>query len=185
MKAMLKASFALAFGACAGQPDAPNGAPDLRGRGGDAPAHWSVGLRHAGAIRYGMSIVEVRAATGDSLAGAPAGDACGYVVPRGAPVGLGAMVEQGRIVRVDVDSAGVPTDRGAVVGMPEADVRRLYPDSETSPHKYDTAGSYLTVVPASPADSAHRIIFELGADGRVIRYRAGLRPAVEYVERCG
>ena len=133
-----------------------------------------------------MSIVELRATTGDSLTGAPAGDACGYVVPRGAPVGIGAMVEQGRIVRVDVDSAGIPTDRGAVVGMPEADVRRLYPDSvETSPHKYDTAGRYLTVVPTSPADSGHRIIFELGADGRVIRYRAGLRPAVEYVERCG
>lgn len=181
MKALYKAYLALALGACAGQPDAP----DRREGGADAAADWSVGLRHAGAIRYGMSIVEVRAATGDSLAGAPAGDACGYVVPRGAPVGLGAMVEQGRIVRVDVDSAGVPTDRGAVVGMPEADVRRLYPDAETSPHKYDTAGRYLTVVPTSPADSGHRIIFELGADGRVIRYRAGLRPAVEYVERCG
>jgi len=143
-------------------------------------------MQRAGAIRYGMTVAEARAATGDSLAGAPAGEACGYVAPEGAPAGFGAMVEQERVVRVDVDSLGIPTDRGAVVGMGEAEIRRLYPDSlESMPHKYETAGRYLIVVPTSAAESGHRIIFELGRDGRVIRYRAGLRPAVEYVERCG
>ena len=62
---------------------------------------------------------------------------------------------------------------------------RLYPDSlEVQPHKYDARGHYLIVVPRAPADSLYRLIFETDSLGRVRRYRAGLRPAVEYVEGC-
>lgn len=44
-------------------------------------------------------------------------------------------------------------------------------------------GHYLTVTPAAKADSAYRIIFE--TDGKkVVHYRAGIRPQVEYVEGC-
>jgi hypothetical protein len=47
----------------------------------------------------------------------------------------------------------------------------------------NTDGHYLTVVPTSKADSPYRIIFE--TDGkRVLNYRAGIRPQVEYVEGC-
>lgn len=94
------------------------------------------------------------------------------------------MVENGRVERVDVDSIGARTDRGAGVGMSEADIRRLYPESlVVQPHKYDETGHYLIPVPREPADSSLRVVFE--TDGqRVLRYRAGLRPAVEYVEGC-
>ena len=87
-------------------------------------------------------------------------------------------------VRVDVDLSGVRTAAGAEVGMSEADVRGRYPvDLRVQPHKYDPKGRYLVLQGTQPADSARRLIFE--TDGqRVVRYRAGITPAVQYVEGC-
>ena len=135
-----------------------------------AGSGWVVGHRSAGPVRFGVTPA--------------AGDDCHYTVPAGAPSALRFMAESGRVVRVDVDSAGPATDRGARVGMTEAEVRRLYPDGlRTMPHKYDTAGHYLVFTPPGP-DSGFRIVFE--TDGqRVTTWRAGAEPAVEYVEKCG
>jgi hypothetical protein len=78
------------------------------------------------------------------------------------------------------------TDRGARVGMREDETRRLHRDSiEVRPHKYEAGSRCLIVVPREPADSAFRIVFETDGAGVVRRYRAGMRPAVEYVEGCG
>jgi len=49
-----------------------------------------------------------------------------------------------------------------------------------TPHKYED-GHYLTVNAAD--DSSFAIVFET-SKGRVTRYRAGRRPAVELVEGC-
>lgn len=59
----------------------------------------------------------------------------------------------------------------------------LYPGQVTvQPHAY-TDGHYLVVTPPAAADSSFRIVFE--TDGqKVLRYRSGLVPAVEYVEGC-
>jgi hypothetical protein len=91
------------------------------------------------------------------------------------------MVIEGRIARIDVDSATIATTAGARVGDSEQHIRELYGERLiTSPHKY-VEGHYLTV---TPRDTAHRILFE--TDGqRVTRYRAGRVPEVEWVERCG
>jgi hypothetical protein len=85
---------------------------------------------------------------------------------------------------VDVGSSGVRTAAGAEVGMREADIRARYPVGlRAQPHKYDPKGRYLVLQGTMPADSARRLIFE--TDGqRVVRYRAGITPAVEYVEGC-
>ena len=149
------------------------------------PSPWTIRLDGVGPVTFGMSLAEARTALADSLAGTPGGGSCGFTAPRGAPAGLRLMVEQGTVVRVDVDSAGVATAAGAAVGMSEADVRARYPTGLTvRPHKYDTSGRYLVVQGASPADSTRRLVFE--TDGqRVVRYRAGILPAVEYVEGCG
>jgi len=147
---------------------------------------WPVGLRAAGPLRYGASLADARRATGDSLADAVEGEGCAYVSPRAAPAGMRFMVENGRVVRVDVDSAGVATDRGARIGMREDDIRRLHGDGiAVRPHKYEPDSRYLIVVPRAPADSAFRIVFETDGAGVVRRYRAGMLPAVEYVEGCG
>jgi hypothetical protein len=145
---------------------------------------WTIRLDGVGPVRFGMALADARAALRDSLIVVPPGGACGFTVPRGAPAGVRFMVEQGKVVRVDVDSSGVRTAAGAEVGMSEADVRGRYPVGlRVQPHKYDPKGRYLVLQGTVPADSARRLIFE--TDGqRVVRYRAGITPAVEYVEGC-
>ena len=71
------------------------------------------------------------------------------------------------------------------VGDSEESVRSAYAERvTTTPHKYDPSGHNLTVTPASAADSMFRIVFETNGQ-RVIRFRAGRLPAVQYVEGCG
>jgi hypothetical protein len=146
---------------------------------------WTIRLDGVGPIRFGMALAAAQAALDDSLIVAPPGGKCGFTVPRGAPAGVRFMVEQGKVARVDVDSSGVRTAAGVEVGMAEADVPSRYPVGlRVQPHKYDPKGRYLVVQGTAPADSARRLIFE--TDGqRVVRYRAGITPAVEYVEGCG
>lgn len=145
---------------------------------------WTIRVDGVGPIRYGMALADARAALRDSLIVTPPAGERGFTVPRGAPAGVRFMVEQGRIVRVDVDSSGVRTAAGAEVGMSEADARGRYPVGlRVQPHKYDPKGRYLVLQGTQPADSARRLIFE--TDGqRVVRYRAGITPAVQYVEGC-
>ena len=143
---------------------------------------WSVGFRGAGGIAFGTPANEAAAALGGDWT--DTSGACAYLRPEPGPPGLAFMVEQGRIVRVDIDSAGVATAEGATVGMTEAAVRSRYPSLRSMPRKYETSGRYLVVSSPEAADSALRLVFE--TDGaRVVRYRAGQVPQVEYVERCG
>ena len=176
-------SAALACGREApGRPEAADSTTPVPPEAEAAP--WTIRLDGVGPIRFGMTLADARAALGDSLIVAPPGGECGFTVPRGAPAGVRFMVEQGKVVRVDVDSAGVRTAAGAEVGMSEAEVRGRYPVGlRVQAHKYDPKGRYLVLQGAQPADSARRLIFE--TDGqRVVRYRAGVTPAVEYVEGC-
>jgi hypothetical protein len=139
---------------------------------------WHVTEFGIGPIRVGMTIGEAEAATG--AFGAEA-NGCTYAAWPDAPPGVAVMVEDGRVARVDVESGTVPTGSGVRIGDTEARVLSMYEGRVTvGPHKY-TAGHYLTV---RPFDPAHLIVFETEG-GRVLRYRAGLRHAVEYVEHCG
>lgn len=166
----------------AGRPAAADSTPSPPARADAEP--WTIRLDGVGPLTFGMSLAVARAALGDSLPVVPPDASCGFAVPRGAPLGLRLMVEAGKVVRADVDSSAVRTAAGAEVGMSEADVRGRYPDGlRVRPHKYDSKGRYLVVQGTTPADSARRLIFE--TDGqRVVRYRAGITPAVEYVEGC-
>lgn len=149
----------------------------------DTASGWRVSARGVGPVRVGMSAADAAAALGDGFSVADTVGECGYVHPREAPAGLSFMVVKGSIARTDIDSATVPTTEGARVGDSEARVQQLYAGRvAVSPHKY-TDGHYLTVTPAAAADSAFRIIFE--TDGRrVINYRAGRLPEVEWIEGC-
>lgn len=146
--------------------------------------NWAVRLDGAGPIRYGMSIADAAAAAGDSIEVPPATDDCSYLRMQGMPEGLQFMVERGRIVRGDVTAGPLPTARGARIGMSEGEVQALYGAAlESRPHKYDSAGRYLVLIPEAGGDSL-RLIFE--TDGQAItRYRTGVLPAAEYVEGCG
>jgi hypothetical protein len=148
---------------------------------------WVVTPRGLGPLEAGMSRADAERVVGASLA--IAGDSnwtnCGYTPTDHLPPGVRVMVEGGTIARVDVDSsAGIATAEGARVGDSEDRIHQLYGARVTvTPHKY-IAGHYLTVAPAQPSDSLYRIIFE--TDGhRVLRYRAGRMPPVQYIEGCG
>jgi hypothetical protein len=149
-----------------------------------SPSDSTVTARGLGALRAGMTVAEASAALRGALA-LPAGAdsaGCTYAVWRGGPAGVRVMIEGGRVVRVDVDSAGIRTAAGAEVGDGEERVQRLYGGrAVVSPHKYEE-GHYLTVT--DPTDSAFALVLET-RDGKVTRYRAGRRPQVEYVEGCG
>jgi hypothetical protein len=130
-----------------------------------------------------MSAADVRATLRDTLGSLPPSDQCVVMVPATVPIGLRLMLEHGRLVRADVDSAGIRTALGAEVGMSEADLRTRYPSGlEQRPHKYDPTARYL--IYRAPDDSSRRLVFETDRN-RVLRYRGGTMPAVEYVEGCG
>jgi len=93
------------------------------------------------------------------------------------------MVVDDTIVRIDVDSLPVATHWGDRVGDSEAAVLARHAGQvRVEPHKYTgPEGHYLIVT--SQDDTLHRLVFE--TDGqRVTSYRAGLRPYVDWVERC-
>lgn len=138
-----------------------------------------------GALRAGMTF----AAANDLLKGALKVAAranlaeCDYVKWEGGPAGLLVMVVAGRIARVETSDTLLTTAAGARVGDTEARIRSLYPGRViVTPHKY-TDGHYLTVKSANAADSLNFIIFETDKN-KVTTFRAGLKPAVEYIEGC-
>ncbi|HEX5870508.1 MAG TPA: hypothetical protein VFY65_08835 [Longimicrobium sp.] len=148
-------------------------------------------LRHdgMGPLRVGMTAAEAEAALGNFVLvpfnpGAPVDSmACGYARSDRLPEGVMVMMEGARVVRLDVVRGDVTTAEGARIGDSEARIQQLYPGRVTvGPHKY-TDGHYLTVRPAEASDTTHLIVFE--TDGqKVLRYRGGQKPQVEYVESC-
>ena len=108
---------------------------------------------------------------------------CDYWRPDSAPPGLSFMVENGHVVRADLDSASVAGPRGLRVGSPVSAVEVVYGSAlRSEPHKYrsEEGWRYLIVL---AADSSRGLIFEV--DSHVVRQvRAGLWPEVAYVEGC-
>jgi hypothetical protein len=182
------AAGAVAAGAvAAGAVAEPGQASRAGGEGGAAARTWRVTFRGVGPLRFGMSLAAASAAVGGALRVRPgdAAAACTYAAWAGGPRGVRVMVERGRVVRVDVQGPStLTTAEGVGVGAPEADVERRYPGRvRVAPAKY-TTGRVLTVTPPGRADPGARLVFQV-EEGRVASYRAGERPAVEYVEGCG
>lgn len=125
----------------------------------------------------GVRLGEVRA-TADTT------DICRFERPSGFPAGARIMLVNDTIVRVQIDSAGIPTEAGAAVGDPEPRVLELYHDRiVTEPHKYMGPTGHNLIV-TDQADTLRRLVFETDGE-KVIRYRVGLRPSVDWVEGCG
>jgi hypothetical protein len=171
----------------------PSAAPDSISSTAVVPAAdtaWALRLDGAGPLRIGMTFGEARAALGgdlrmsEELAGLEEGaDRCDY--PRSArlPAGVMVMVQGQRVVRVEVDSGAVATAEGARIGDTEARIQQLYAGRvQVQPHEY-TDGHYLVVRPAAASDTTHLLVFETDGSA-VLRFRAGQKPQVEYVEGC-
>jgi len=91
------------------------------------------------------------------------------------------LFEDNRLARIELHSNKLKTISGAKVGDSEARVREIYGARvRVEPHQYDPNGHYLTV---TSSDKRHAVVFE--TDGKTVTdLRAGLIPAVQYVEHC-
>jgi hypothetical protein len=138
-----------------------------------------------GEVRVGMTVKQAAKAAGVNLVPSynEGSYECRYVQPQSGLKNIGMMVSKDRIVRIDIyKGSSIKTRKGAGIGDSEARIKSLYPGRiEVSPHKY-TNGHYLTFVPVDRTDQ-HRIVFE--TDGRkVLNYRVGKLPDVEFIEGC-
>jgi hypothetical protein len=155
---------------------------------------WTIFLRHAGPIRFGMSLSDVRKIIGDPNASLfvsdpdnPLGDkGCTYPESLRLPEKLGFMFDNHRVVRVDVFGRSVAqTARGARVGDTEERIRALYPGQiRVEPHPYNLEhGHYLIFVPKDPSDRMYEVVFETDGE-HVTSFRAGFSSATALIEGC-
>ena len=154
------------------------------------PSDWTVSLRRAGPLRFGMSLPQVRQLLGDRGAYLLAPDpndksdnGCTYLQTSSVPDGVQLMFDNRRLVSVDIsERAAGHTLRGARVGDSEDSVRNLYPGIRIEPHPNQGAGHYLIYAP-SDTDRGYLLLFETSGK-QVITFRTGLSKAVMFIEGC-
>jgi len=144
------------------------------------PAPAALSAAGVGGIRFGMTLAQAEQAAGAKASlPAPFDPACSMVRFPTLPK-LRFMVEQGVVTRADAE-AGVENALGLAVGDTVAQVRAAHPAAQFTAHKYDPQGQYATF---PSADGRAAVILE-ASGGKVTKIRAGLQPAVAYVESCG
>lgn len=136
-------------------------------------------------VRFGMTIAEAEAALGHKLRPFNPDDDedCRYYAPADAHKGLAFMSVDGVIARLDVeDTKEITTDTGARIGDSEQRVLDRYKGrARVEPHHYTgPEGHYVLVL---GGDGKAQIVFETDG-GKVVSYRAGRQPEVEWVEGC-
>ncbi len=133
-----------------------------------------------GGIRFGMTLAQAEQAAGGKAAlPEPFDPACSMVGFAALPK-LRFMVENGIVTRADA-GPGIGNVLGVAVGAPVEQVRAAHPEAEETPHKYDADGRYLSF----PSTDGRAAIVLEASGGKVTKIRAGLQPAVAYVETCG
>ena len=133
-----------------------------------------------GAIRFGMTLEQAQQAAGSKAAlPEPFDPGCSMVRFPTLPK-LRFMVENNIVTRADAEP-GIENAIGLPFGATLAQIRASQPAAEVTPHKYDENGHYVTF-PGAGGRSAN--ILEV-TGGKVTKMRAGLQPAVAYVETCG
>jgi hypothetical protein len=151
-----------------------------------APANGPrVTFTSLGPARIGMSRQNLERALGTRLKSEdPDADSegCEYVAPERGYEGIGFMLINQRLARIDVSDPNVNTLSGVHVGSTQESVLALYPGRVVvSPHAYTAPdGSYLTML--SP-DKRHGLRFETD-HGKVTVYYAGTAEAIQYIEGC-
>ncbi len=141
-----------------------------------------------GPVRVEMTVEQATEAAGRAIiaptdAAIAASPGCGFARVDGID-GVGFMLIDGVIKRVDVFSGPTSTASGAKIGSTEQEIMDLFPDIITvGPHQYVENGHYLTLTPTAETLQDFRVVFE--TDGAVVTsYRSGKTPQVEWVEGC-
>jgi hypothetical protein len=135
-------------------------------------------------VRVGMKVAEAETAFGHKLKALNEGEGnCQYYEPVGVYPGLAFMVVDGVIARLDVQqTTAILTDTGAKIGDTEQHVLDLYKGrTRVEPHHYTGPEGHYVIV--TGPDGKAQLVFETDA-GKVVSYRAGREPEVEWVEGC-
>ena len=109
-------------------------------------------------------------------------EGCYYAAGRGIPEGVGLMMLNNRLARIDVYKSGVRTASGAGIGTSESDLKRLYGGKLVQEaHAYTgPEGHYLTL---RSAGGRYGVRFE--TDGVLVTgFYAGTAEAIQYIEGC-
>ena len=164
-------------------PIKQSSATDVPVPGSAASPADTVGANGFGAVRFGIDRVDAEKSAGGALEAPDTdGKAC-YIAQRAGQPEIAYMFVDGKLARIDVRTPGVLADGGGRVGMQADEIRTLYAGHlSEQPDKYDPDARLLKVGGDKPGVGG--IIFEVDGKGVVIRYRAGLPPALDYVEGC-
>lgn len=144
-----------------------------------------VGFSSLGKARIGLGEADLARAIGTPLIHADPEaeeEGCYYASARGLPRGVGLMILDGRLARIDVFEPRVKTISGAEVGTSELDLKRLYGARLIrDPHAYTgPEGHYLTL-----HSSTGRYSLRFETDGNTVTgYYAGTAEAIQYIEGC-
>ena len=140
---------------------------------------WVIRQDGVGPAKIGMTLPQLNTALHEGFAVPKKKEdqACFYVTATKHPQ-VSFMIENRRLVRVDVDKSGVPTTEGVQVGDSEAHVKQVYGSRlKVEPHHY-TDGHYLTL-----RSGDQGIRFETD-EGKISTFYAGTFEAIQYVEGC-
>ncbi|MGH8080598.1 MAG: lectin [Lysobacter sp.] len=137
-----------------------------------------------GDMRFGMSADDAKKAWAGELKGKPSADGgCYYLQPiwSSNTRDFAFMIEAGKFVRLDVGNDKEVAPGGGKRGMSADEIRKLYAGRiEEQNHKYVEGAKYLRI-----ADNGGGVlVFETDASGKVIVWRTGVQPQVDYVEGC-
>jgi len=153
---------------------------------GPMPAEAAIGYNGFGPAHWGASEEQVRQAWGKDLQGAPSEpNGCYYLFPEPRSAGgyrLAFLFEAARFSRLDVRVSDIAAPGGGRVGMDKAEVHRLYPAITEQKHKYVEGG--LNLRGMDPNGGQGVVVFEVDPAGKVIAWRVGVPPQVDYVEGC-
>ena len=147
-----------------------------------------VTLRALGPVLIGMTVEEAAAAAGMTLSGTldpEVSDVCYYVTPDSTMKGVSFMVFEDVIARIEIDEPSQITTRsGAGIGTTKDQLLEVYPDNIQQTNEAVFDGEAMGFVPNDESDAEYRIFFELDEEDVVVRYRVGIKPAVDFVEGC-
>jgi hypothetical protein len=143
---------------------------------------WVLRFDGIGPVKIGMSLSQLNTALQEKFAMPKARDDQGcFVVTSSRQPHVSFMLEDGKVTRIDVDSGGIPTDKGIQVGNSEKEVLKVYGTVvKIEPHAYtvDESGHYLTI-----RNGNLGLRFET-SKGKIDSFYAGQFASVQYIEGC-
>jgi hypothetical protein len=144
---------------------------------------WVVRPDGVGPVRIGMSLAQLSTTLHERfpIPEDKEEQRCFYVNPANHP-GVGIMIEEGRVTRVDVERRGTSTSEGVRVGDSETYAMEVYDQKlKVEPHAYTAPkGHYLTI---HSSDDRYGIKFET-YEGKIVKFYAGQLKAISYIEGC-